>query len=176
MRLIPYFLLSFCLLIPTGASLAKEKTIFGLNERVSLPTLGIELAAKLDTGAQTASLSALDIEHFEREGEPWVRFTLGTVDNPGPAIERPLSRVSKIKRRSGDFSPERGKSYTPRPVVELDMCLGESLRRVEVNLTDRSAFKYPLLIGSDALADFGAIVDPSLTFASAEPACTDDNE
>ncbi len=40
-----------------------------------------------------------------------------------------------------------------------------------MNLTDRSAFQYPLLIGSEALKRFGALVDPSLKYAAGKPAC-----
>jgi hypothetical protein len=44
-------------------------------------------------------------------------------------------------------------------------------RTIEVNLTDRSAFQYPLLIGSEALKRFDALVDPSLKYAAGKPAC-----
>ena len=50
--------------------------------------------------------------------------------------------------------------------------MGRTRRTIEVNLTDRSAFEYPLLIGSDALTRFGALVDPSLKYAAGKPSCT----
>ena len=56
------------------------------------------------------------------------------------------------------------------------MCMGKAKRSIEVNLTDRSAFQYPLLIGSDALARFDALVDPSLKYAAGEPGCTTDSD
>jgi hypothetical protein len=49
--------------------------------------------------------------------------------------------------------------------------MGSALRNIEVNLTDRSAFQYPLLIGSEALKHFDALVDPSLKYAAGKPAC-----
>lgn len=170
MRFQPLALLSCLLLIP-GLLPAAEKTIYGLNEYVSLPELKLEVAAKLDTGAETASLSARDITRFKRNGETWVRFYLAIDDSHAHPIERPLARVSKIKRRSGDYDPAESKTYTARPVVELDFCMGETLRTIEVNLTDRSAFQYPLLIGSEALARFGALVDPSIKYAAGKPGC-----
>ncbi|MFH7391411.1 RimK/LysX family protein, partial [Pseudomonas syringae pv. tagetis] len=33
------------------------------------------------------------------------------------------------------------------------------------------AFQYPLLIGSDALKGFDALVDPSLNYAAGKPGC-----
>lgn len=153
-------------------SVAMEKTVYGLNEYASLFDLDLQVAAKLDTGAKTASLSARDIQRFKRNGEPWVRFYLAIDDRHAHPIEKPLARISKIKRRAGDVDPDESKTYTARPVIELQICMGRALRSIEVNLTDRSAFQYPLLIGSEALKDFSALVDPSLKYAAGKPGCT----
>ena len=166
------FLLVLCLVWLPATLQASEKSVYGLNEYVLVMDISIEVAAKLDTGAKTASLSARDIERFKRDGEPWVRFYLAIDDSHKHPIEKPLSRISKIKRRSGDVDPDESKSYTARPVIELDLCMGKTLQSVEVNLTDRSAFQYPLLIGSEALKSFSALVDPSLKFAAGKPDCS----
>lgn len=150
------------------------KSVYGLNEYVRLFDIDLQLAAKLDTGAKTASLSARDIERFKRDGESWVRFYLAIDEAHDYPIERPLARISKIKRRAGDYDPEESKSYTARPVIEMDVCMGNTLQNIEVNLTDRSAFQYPLLIGSEALKRFTALVDPSLKYAAGKPACKPD--
>ncbi|MNN04426.1 hypothetical protein D3C81_1171510 [compost metagenome] len=100
-----------------------------------------------------------------------MRFYLGTDEADSNPIERPLARISKIKRRHGDFNPDEDKTYTARPVIELDVCMGKIRRTIEVNLTDRSSFQYPLLIGSEALKRFGALVDPSLKYAAGKPGC-----
>lgn len=171
MRLEPFALLLCCALF-SGLSLAAEKTVYGLNEYVSLADLDLQVAAKLDTGAKTASLSARDIKRFKRDGETWVRFYLAIDDAHSHPIERPLARISKIKRRAGDFDPDEGKTYTARPVIELEVCMGKARRSIEVNLTDRSAFQYPLLIGSEALKRLDALVDPSLKYAAGKPACS----
>ena len=159
------------LVLLPALALAAETTVYGLNEYALVADINIEVAAKLDTGAKTASLSARDIERFKRDGEPWVRFYLAIDDSHQHPIEKPLSRISKIKRRSGDIDPDESKSYTARPVIQLDICMGKTMQSVEVNLTDRSAFQYPLLIGSEALKSFSALVDPSLKFAAGKPSC-----
>ena len=163
--------LLLCLALLPAIGQAAEKTVYGLNEYARLSDLDLEVAAKLDTGAKTASLSARDIKRFKRNGESWVRFYLAIDAAHSHPIERPLARVSKIKRRAGDYDAEEGKAYTARPVIELNICMGQALRTIEVNLTDRSAFQFPLLIGSEALKHFDALVDPSLKYAAGKPAC-----
>ena len=173
MRLEPSALLC-CLFLSPGVGLAANKTVYGLNEYVKLNDLDLEVAAKLDTGAKTASLSARDIRRFKRDDETWVQFYLAIDEAHERPIERPLARISKIKRRAGDYDPDEEKTYTARPVIEMKVCMGQALRTIEVNLTDRSAFQYPLLIGSEALKRFSALVDPSLKYAAGKPGCTTD--
>jgi hypothetical protein len=164
-------LLTLCLCLLPGVVVAGDKTVYGLNEYAELTDIDLQVAAKLDTGAKTASLSARDIKHFKRDGESWVRFYLAIDDAHAHPIERPLARLSKIKRRADDRDADDEKKYTARPVISLNVCMGGALRTIEVNLTDRSAFQYPLLIGSEALKRFDALVDPSLKYAAGKPAC-----
>ena len=73
--------------------------IVGLREWVDLPQLGIiGLRAKIDTGASTSSLHASDIQPFERDGQPWVRFTayLGTQVQRRHRCEAPLVSLKTI--------------------------------------------------------------------------------
>ena len=60
-------------------------------------------------------------------------------------------------------------SAAKRPVVDLELCLGNVKRTVEVNLTDRSSFNYPLLIGAKALREFGAAVNPARVLPRTNP-------
>lgn len=116
MRLTPFLLLLSLCGLP-ALSQAADKTVYGLNEYARLVDIDLEVAAKLDTGAKTASLSARDIKRFKRNGESWVRFYLAIDAAHSHPIERPLARVSKIKRRAGDYNPDEGKAYTSRPVI-----------------------------------------------------------
>jgi len=82
------YALSLCLLLVPGIGHGAEKTIYGLNEHIAIPEFNLELSAKLDTGAQTASLSARDISRFKRNGETWVRFYLAVDSAHAHPIER----------------------------------------------------------------------------------------
>ena len=135
-----------------------SKTIFGYVERVIISSSGFSLKAKLDTGAETSSLDAHNIQRFRRGDARYVRFD---VRDPKTGefvtLERPLARTVRIKEH--DAPSKR------RPVVKMWICLGHLTQQVEVSLTSRSEFIYPLLIGRSAMRG-SVIVDPDLTFTS----------
>ncbi|CAM3640756.1 ATP-dependent zinc protease [Pseudomonas wadenswilerensis] len=152
--------------------MAAEPTLYGRYEYIKLPEVGGQtFKAKMDTGALTASLSAKDIERFTRDGEDWVRFRVATKDADGKVYEHKLARISKIKNRADEDEDGEGAEISKRPVVDLELCLGDVKRTVEVNLTDRSSFNYPLLIGAKALREFKAAVNPARRFTADKPDC-----
>lgn len=138
-----------------------EKTIYGHDEKVILPQLNdLVVKTKLDTGAATASLNALDLKIFTKKKEKWVRFQL---ESGKRYYEFPIKRMSRIKKRSGEIDNAGEATFAERPVIELDVCLGEQKKKLEVNLTDRSRFTFPFLIGRIGLVKLKAIVDPSVS-------------
>lgn len=151
--------------------MAAEPTVYGRYEYIQLPEIGETFKAKMDTGALTASLSARDIETFTRDGDEWVRFRLSGKDVSNKVYEHKVSRVSKIKSRADEDEENDETSVAKRPVIDLEMCLGNIKRTVEVNLTDRSSFNYPLLIGAKALREFGAAVNPARRYTANKPDC-----
>ncbi|MBS9759275.1 MULTISPECIES: retropepsin-like aspartic peptidase RloA2 [Pseudomonas] len=152
-------------------AMAAEPTLYGRYENIALPEIGETLKAKMDTGAYTASLSAKDIEQFTRDGEDWVRFRLATKDANGKVYEHKLARISKIKNRADEEDEGDAPELSRRPVVDLELCLGDVKRTVEVNLVDRSSFNYPLLVGAKALREFKAAVNPAKKFTAGKPDC-----
>lgn len=58
-----------------------------------------------------------------------------------------------------------------RPVVDMELCQGDTKRSIEVNLIDRSSFNYPLLIGAKGLREFSAAVNPARRYTAGEPGC-----
>ena len=154
-------LLAAILAAPAGGA---EVEIFGWAEPVILEEAGYRLDAKLDTGADTSSLDAIDIKRFRRKGVSWVRFTVEDHDEGDTVrLERPLLRRVRIKRHDGDSQR--------RSVISLTVCLGDHRREVEFSLIDRSQFDYPVLLGRSALAGI-AVVDPDVVDLS-EPDCGD---
>ncbi|VXC98017.1 ATP-dependent zinc protease [Pseudomonas sp. 8Z] len=164
-------LLAAAVSLPTMAD--EPIDLYGRYELVTLPALGKTLKAKMDTGAMTASLSATDIEPFQRDGEDWVRFRLAVDGAQETLYEHPLVRIAEIKKRAEEASEPGSQevAYSQRPVIEMPVCLGGETRNIEVNLTDRRTFSYPLLIGASAMREFGAAVDPSERYTRDRPQC-----
>ncbi|MDC8444973.1 MAG: RimK/LysX family protein [Nitrosomonas sp.] len=130
----------------------KRKILGGL-EYIYLDPPGIILSARIDTGAQTSSLNALDMVEFERDGKPYVKFNI--VDpNTGEKIEltRRIRGHTKIKKHITESQR--------RPIVSLRVKLGELDEHISFTLIDRSKFKQQALIGRNFLRDL-AVVDVS---------------
>ncbi len=149
----------------TAGAAAPEEAIYGWVEKMRLEPLGIEVKAKLDTGALTSSIHATDIEPFEKGGEKWVRFTISILDEENEQtvrheLERPLVRNIRVRGAGGE---ER------RPVVRLGICAGDDIYHEQFSLKDRSDMLYPMLIGRRTIQHLG-VVDVTRTFIK-EPTC-----
>lgn len=130
---------------PVQAQAPASPMTAGWLEQVTVVDAGGRVEAKLDTGAEHSSLHATAIERLVRDGGGWVRFSVRLADGRDVLLERPLRREVRIKRHDA--------ASQPRPVVRLTLCIGGLSRDVEVNLVDRSAFDFPMLVGRSFLRD-----------------------
>ena len=141
---------------------AQQETL-GWIENVRLLSWDTKVRAKLDTGARTSSLYAINIEPFDKEGEPWVKFTLpkSAIRTEGKKqdihMEKPVIRETKIKEHVGES--------VDRYVVEIELCINGKNYTTPVTLADRSNFNYPLLLGRNILKNH-FLVDAGKTFTS----------
>ena len=156
---------------PAAPAKPTARVIYGLHEQVFITQLGVVLPAKVDTGADSSSLSAVNIRPFTRDGERWVRFDLAVEGMELNDVELPLSHNVRIRRRASDYDPEEDKYYARRPVVELMLCIGNRAAAVNVNLADRRGFRQPLLLGASALREMRALVDSEFEFSAGVPLC-----
>lgn len=137
--------------------------MLGWVEYVEFEKPRVRLKAKLDTGATTSSLNAMNLRRFRRGGQSWVRFDVLDPDRRGERItfEAPVVRMARIRRHDGQFQE--------RPVVYLKMCLGHVMLRRQFTLIDRSDFNYQVLVGRNFLR--GHIVVDSAERLQTRPEC-----
>jgi hypothetical protein len=136
--------------VGVAAETMDPKIVVGIVEPIAIGASGIVVDAKIDTGADSCSLGAQNIQPFEKGGGKWVRFEVTGRDGRSETLEAPVVRTVRIKRGVG--------SSPARPVVRLPVCLGGVLRDVDVNLADRRRYAYPALVGRNFLAGY-VVVD-----------------
>jgi hypothetical protein len=134
----------------------QDLLIIGAIEHVEVDATGLRAQARIDTGAQTSSIHAEEIVEFERDGKAWVRFKFdGAEGQDVVTIEKRVSRRVRIKQHDDDLHR--------RYVVKMRIRLGELTELIEMSLSDRSDFEFPVLIGRNFLTD-NAVVDVSKQF------------
>ncbi|WP_026289497.1 ATP-dependent zinc protease [Thioalkalivibrio sp. AKL12] len=141
--------------------------ILGVVENVRIAEEDVVLEARMDTGATSSSLNALNKERFEKDGEDWIRFEIIDPDDEDARItlERPIERIVRIRRHSGDSQE--------RPVVRMEFCIGDQLLSADTSLIDRTALKYQALIGRSHMAGH-ILVDSGAEHLRAPDCATDD--
>ncbi len=133
-----------------------DKLLVGRVEYVTLQADQLTLKAKIDTGAKTSSLHALDLTAFERDGEKWVRFAM--LD---PKTDKKISFESRVVKETK--VKQQDAQTQLRPTVSMSITFGTVEEQINFTLTDRSGYLYQVLIGRNFLRD-RAIVDVSHTF------------
>lgn len=146
-----------------------SKQLVGEVEQAYLAELGLTLKARIDTGATTSSIDARNIQPFERDGEQWVRFNILNPETD-QMVQFEKVRVRKVKiNQANSNSPES------RPVVEMQVKIGEITQLAEFTLSNRSHLDYQLLVGRNILRDV-MIVDVSQSMLAPLPPATQEQE
>lgn len=140
------------------------KMLLGQNEWIYLPAQNLVLAARIDSGANTSSLHAINLLQFERDGKTWVRFeTPYQIEKGQPAsrveIEAQVVRKVTVTQASGSET---------RPVVSLPLQLGTLSQNIEFTLTDRGKLTFPVLLGRRFFMDI-AVIDVSKAYVQGKP-------
>ncbi|GAB4222760.1 MAG: ATP-dependent zinc protease [Gammaproteobacteria bacterium] len=142
----------------------------GWLEPVMLPPYPYRLIAKLDTGAKTSSLYAINVRHFTRNNQSWVSFEVPLRKQQKTLkFSKPLVRTVKIKLKKKQ-QPTNSKNYIKRPVVMMPICIDQHKISVEVSLANRKNFLYPMLIGRKTLQALHAQINVNKTYTST-PSC-----
>jgi hypothetical protein len=170
-RLVLLALLSFASHAATGAPTASEtaappekpRVVIGRIEFVVLQDIHVKLKARIDTGAGVSSVDAKILEVKQTPDGERVRFQIKDGRGGTKTLERDVVDWANIKVMGTD-------QKNRRPIVKMDVCLGGKKLEGRINLTDRSQFLYPVLIGRNLLNTGKFLVDPGATYLQ-EPGC-----
>lgn len=133
--------------------------VVGWREWVALPELGIgRIKAKIDTGARTSALHAIDLHETTREGTPWMEFTVFPRQrDPSGAVRTgaPLADEREVRSSSGEAHL--------RPVIVVAVTIGPMTYPAEFTLTRRDRMGFRILIGRTTLRS-RFVVDPAASY------------
>ncbi|WP_252180356.1 RimK/LysX family protein [Endozoicomonas sp. 4G] len=136
------------------------KLVLGFAEKGTLTEYGLEMNAKIDTGAGRSSIDARNIKNFERDGKKWVRFDIPRTSKGNVSLELPVKNTILVKTQGDEES-------LARYVVNMNIRVGDITQNLDVSLNDRTRFEFPLLVGRDFLKDM-AIADVSKRYIATE--------
>lgn len=121
--------------------------IAGWREWVELPELGLgKLKAKLDTGARSSSLHAIDVHIVVEEGIEIVRFKVHPKQRTSKvtvAAEARLITRRRVRSSSGHVAR--------RPVIRTPIAFMGRTWPIEITLADRAEMGFRMLLGREAL-------------------------
>ena len=138
---------------PSVIVATEGKMLLGELERIWVDPPGLQMIARIDTGASSSSLHADNITAFERDGKAWVRFDINNSDKKSVTIERPVTKHVRVFQQAD-------KTGSRRPVVELRLVLGDVSGTFSFTLADRSHLEQDMILGRNFLTDV-ALVDVS---------------
>ncbi len=164
--------LSGLLAVPAGADRSEPRTSeterLGFIEDVYVGKLRLEMKGKLDTGADSSSVYARDVEIYKKsKRDNWVRFRLVGKDGRTIRYDQNVIRFALIKLKKG--------GTVRRPVIHLPICVGGVQGLAEVNLANREEFDYDFLVGREFLAS-RVVVDAGQTFIAEESCESDESD
>lgn len=137
-----------------------EKILVGCEEWCSFPSLGIPgIKARVDSGAKTSSVHAVNIQTFKKGGANWVSFEVHPLQDNRRTVARceaPVIDRRTVRSSSGDAEK--------RLVVRVPMTLGSQTWDIELTLTNRDSMGYRMLLGREAMMG-RMLVDPEVKFS-----------
>lgn len=134
----------------------RQKRVVGWKEHAALPDLKVkDVIAKMDTGANLASIDASEIKYSTKSGVKYVNFKIMKRNNTVRKTSAPLAGFKRIKSSNGEV--ER------RPYIKTTLLVDGISKKIELTLTDRGPMDYTMLIGKKALGRRW-LVNPSISF------------
>jgi len=142
----------------------QQKVIVGSEEWCSLPSIGIPtIKARVDSGAKTSALHAINIKTYTKDNQEWVKFDVNPIQNNAKALIHCDAKLidQRIVKSSSGF---REKRY----VIQTQVSLGGKTWEIEVTLTNRDSMGYRMLLGREAMSG-RVMVDPEQKFVLGQP-------
>jgi len=153
-RKLRVFLLAVLLLGSYGCTckcppLQEDHLIVGATEKIHVKEAALDFLARIDTGARTTSIHATEVVCKDPSpnkkadiGKP-ISFLVTNEQGEQQRIETTITEVTEVRNAQG---------VETRYAVPMTLQWQGNTKQINVNLRDRSAMSYKLLIGRDWLS------------------------
>ena len=142
----------------------QNKVIVGSEEWCSFPELGIPtIKSRVDSGAKTSALHALNIAPFIKDESNWVKFDINPIQNNTKTLIHCEAKLidKRIVKSSSGFREQR---YVIQTILEI----GNSKWPIEMTLTNRDSMGFRMLSGREAMSG-RVLVDPEEKYLLGQP-------
>ncbi len=142
----------------------QEKVILGSEEWCSFPDLNIPIIkARVDSGAKTSALHAVNIAPFIRDNENWVKFDINPIQNNTKAVKHCEAKLidKRVVKSSSGYREQRF-------VIQTELKIGEATWTIEMTLTNRDSMGFRMLLGREAMSG-RVLVDPEQKYLLGQP-------
>lgn len=121
------------------------------------------IKARVDSGAKTSALHAVNIAPFIKEGEDWVRFDINPIQKNEKTIIHCESKLidKRIVKSSSGYREQR---YVIQTMLEI----GNEIWPIEMTLTNRDSMGFRMLLGREAMSG-RTMVDPEEKYVLGQP-------
>ena len=142
----------------------ENKIILGSEEWCSFPEIGIPaIKARVDSGAKTSALHAINIAPFVKDEINWVKFDINPIQNNLKTVIHceALLIDKRIVKSSSGFREQR---Y----VIQTNINIGNETWSIEMTLTNRDSMGFRMLLGREAMSG-RILVDPEQKYLLGQP-------
>ena len=142
----------------------ENKIILGSEEWCSFPDLGIPaIKARVDSGAKTSALHAINILPFVKDEVNWVKFDINPIQNNLKTVIHceALLIDKRIVKSSSGFREQRF-------VIQTNINIGTTTWTIEMTLTNRDSMGFRMLLGREAMSG-RVLVDPEQKYLLGQP-------
>ncbi len=145
-----------------------NKIVIGKEEWCAFSELGLPaVKARIDSGAKTSALHAVNIHVFTEGARKYVHFDIHPLQDNRKVVKS--CRALVVDRRSvKSSSGEKERRY----VIKTPITMGDQTWDIEVTLTNRDSMGYRMLLGREAMSG-RTLIDPEASFCLGE---RDDDE
>ena len=144
--------------------MSQSKVIIGSEEWCSFPEINIPIIkARVDSGAKTSALHAVNIAPFVRDNENWVKFDINPIQNNTKAVKHCEAKLidKRVVKSSSGYREQRH-------VIQTQLTIGDDTWTIEMTLTNRDSMGFRMLLGREAMSG-RVLVDPEQKYLLGQP-------